>query len=1475
MQKRKYSEELLVAANQNINARNYWLNKLSRDIVKNGFPYDSIKETKKKHSNETVKFTFPPELFTRLASLSKDSDYTIHVILTAGLNILLSKYTGSKDIIVGTPIYKQDVKTEFINTVLALRNQLEEDTTFKELLLQVRQTIIEAAENQNYPIEILLEQLGIPVSGNEFPLFDTALLFENIHDKTYIDHIRPNMIFSFHRCDHRIEGAVGYNSLLYEKATIERITSHFTYLQKQALFDPDLPISQIEILSEEEKKQLLYEFNDTETQYPEDKMLYQLFEEQVEKTPGEIALIFEKQPLTYRELNERSNQLARLLRSRGIKPETVVGLMADISNETITGMIGILKAGGAFLPIDADYPGHRIRYIIEDSKPGILLTAGPPADKIPFSGEIIDLRDPSIFTGDSSNLESLNQPGHLVYVMYTSGSTIYGPTEATINSTYYECKKDSGGSRVPIGRPLMNYKIRVLGNRLNLLPIGVPGQIFIAGAGIARGYFNRPEETGEIERQLLKHKGIKDAVIVAREDGESDKYLCAYYVSGEQFEAAHLRRTLSENLPPHMVPAYFVRLDKIPLTANDKLNYKALPLPEAAPLNEHTAPADEVEEMLAGIWSQLLNTVKGNPVQRVHEKLAFDIEYYEAGPGMPGAKPKEIVKRFVRTFDLSQAPLLRVGLCKMGEKKHLLLVDMHHIVADGISNEILVGDFLTLYRGEELPPLRLRYKDYSQWQNRLVASGEIERQESYWLARFKGEIPALNLPTDYPRPMVQSFEGKTITFEIGTGETQRLRDLCQETDATLFMVLLAAFNVLLMKLGGQEDIVVGTPIAGRRHVELEQIIGMFLNTPPLRNNPKGHNKFSEFVKKVRETTLDAFENQEYQFEDLVEKAAPRRDTSRNPLFDVMFSLHNLAEDHPGNTPGENRLGKSTIEDYESGISKFDITLTGMEAAYPRNKTIHELFRDQVKQAPANTAAVEGNGSRDLSYRQLDRKSSQLALALRARGVNKNCIVGLMVERTVMMMVGILGILKAGAAYVIYTSGSTGKPKGVVVEHRNVVNFVEGITAEIDFTAGKTILALTTISFDIFLLETLLPLMKGLKVVIADKIQQNDPSALKDAIIKNNVNMLQVTPSRLALLMSSKVDMECLKHLEELMVGGEVFPDSLLKYLKNESKFKIYNLYGPTETTIWSTLKDVTRLNKINIGAPIANTRVFIVDPYNRLQPIGIVGELYIEGDGLARGYLNRPELTAEMFTANTFIGGKRLYRTGDLARWRLNGDIECLGRTDYQVKIRGFRIELGEIENRLLQDPEIEEAVVTDREKQDGQKYLCAYMVSKKELKVSELRGYLSRQLPDYMIPSYFVRLDKIPLNPSGKIDRKQLPPPEPRDSGGEYVAPRNDKEKIIAETWKEVLGVDKVSILDNFFEVGGNSLELIRVNSRLKEALKVDLPVITMFRYPTIDSLVRYLNNEETGGIITDEKIDKFRNKLAKTLKITKGAKN
>ncbi|NIM16726.1 MAG: amino acid adenylation domain-containing protein [Candidatus Aminicenantes bacterium] len=1962
MHKRKFSQELLLAANQNTKTRDYWFNKLSGNIVRSGFPYDSIKRTHKEDLKKIVTFTLPKELFTQLINITRGSDYTMHVILTAILKVLLYRYTGIEDIIVGTPIYKQEVEAEFINTVLVLRDRVKKELTFKEFLLQVKQTIVEAVENQNYPIEILSDQLGMPILANEFSLFDVVLLLENIHHKKYIGHIHShlNMIFSFRRTPHCLEGTVEYNPLLYEKSTIQRITRHFIQLQKQVIFTLNLQISRIEILLGEEKRQLLYEFNETETQYPRAKTLHELFEEQAEKTPDNIAVVgFSKKTdhrfslsLTYKELNEKSNQLARFLRSRGLKSETIVGLTAEICNETIIGMIGILKAEGIFLPIDPDYPRQRIEYMIADSNLEILLTTEPMEDRFQFNGKIVDLSDPSLFTiarnSEDAKVKKANRVNRSVdmaYVMYTSGSTgtpkgvmiehrnivnqihglkemfftgvrlnhillapftfdpsvqhvfspltyggklylasreikmdaekllafivekgidiidavpsqmylleefagkygkiklkyiilagevfpydlylrleqtfsvekiinIYGPTEAAINSTYYECGKENNRSIIPIGKPLRNYKIRILDDQLNLLPIGVTGQIFIAGEGISRGYSNCPEltkekfienpfvpgermygtgdlarwlpdkniefvgrgdqqvkirgmrvEIGEIENRLLKQEGIKEAVVIHREDREGHKYLCAYYISEKEIEGLELKRILSSYLPAHMVPSYFVRLDKIPLTANDKLDRKALPVPQLESASQYMAPRDEVEEALAGIWSQLLNLekekigidadffeigghslkatilesrihktfntkiplrkifetptirelaiyikggeedkytavesaehkeyypvspaqkrlyilqqmevestgynmphiiriesevdkdrlkqafsklikrheslrtsfemIKGQPVQRVHahEEVVFELGYHSSSSS--GSQVQDIIRCFVRPFDLPQAPLLRAAIVDdhQQQSSFILMVDMHHIVADGISNQILVKDFLAFYRGEELSKLRLQYKDYSEWRNKLSGSRQIKKQEAYWLNRFAGEVPVLNLPIDYPRPVVQRFEGRTTGFEIDAADTERLRDFSGKIDATLFMVLLAAFNVLLMKLSGQEDIVVGTPIAGRRHADLEQAIGMFLNTLPLRSDIGGDLTFATFVEKVREDTLDAFENQEFQFEDLVEKVAARRDTSRNPLFDVMFLMQNRDEDRQTPT-AKKGIEKSTFVDYEAGVAKFDITISAMEAKntlafsvnycrklfkddtirrfvlyfkqiiskisqnpgekiagieiigekektqllydfndtqarYPKDKTIQELFTKQVKQNPDH-AAVIGKAQRAkglqarayrrcvLTYKELNKRAGQLARELRKKGVKPGTIVGLAVYRSLEMITGILGILKAGGAYlpidpetpverinyivqdsgtkvlvtreelfsmleqihyqgekvdvcdrrfdmpgntnlnletdtcecnsahdpayVIYTSGSTGRPKGVVVEHWNTVNFVKGITAKIDFAVGKTILALTTISFDIFFLETLLPLMRGLQVVVADEIEQKDPAALVDAIINHKVNMLQVTPSRLVLIINSKVNLESLGHLEELMVGGEAFPDPLLDYLQKEfaGKIKIYNLYGPTETTIWSTVKDVTRLDKINIGSPISNTRVFILDRCNRLQPVGLVGELCIEGDGLARGYLNRPWLTAEKFTANFFIGGKWMYRTGDLARWLSNGDIECLGRTDHQLKIRGFRVEPGEIENRLLRHPEIEEAIVIDREKQGGQKYLCAYYISKSELDAPGLQLYLSGQLPDYMIPSYFVRLEKVPLNPAGKIDRKKLPAPEFRGSEDDYVVPESDKEKIIANIWKQVLGIDKVGILDNFFQIGGNSLEIIQVNSQLQEVFNVDIPVVTMFRYPTIDALAGYLSNENPSETIADEKIDKFRNKMAKTLKISRGTR-
>ncbi|MGD2085001.1 MAG: amino acid adenylation domain-containing protein [Candidatus Aminicenantes bacterium] len=1046
--------------------------------------------------------------------------------------------------------------------------------------------------------------------------------------------------------------------------------------------------------------------------------------------------------------------------------------------------------------------------------------------------------------------------------------------------------------------------------------------------------------------------------------------------------------------------------------------------------------------------------VKGTPVQRIHDHVEFESECFEgtmglaplsADPATPNPQPPTaLISSFIRPFDLSQAPLLRVGLIELAltpaairvhprrgtynsregrERKYILMIDMHHIIADGTSMEVIIRDFIALYGGNRLYELRIRYRDYSGWQNRKKETPSIQKQEKYWLDQFAGEIPVLNLPLDYPRPMVQNFAGKTLHFRIEEAETIKLKSLILKEEVTLFMLFLAITNILLSKLSGQEEIIIGTPIAARPHADLQFIPGMFVNTMALSNTPAAEKTFKQFLLEVKKNTLKAFENQEYPFEDLVEKASVPRDASRNPLFDVMFILQNM-ETTELEIPGL----KLKPYEYEQNTSKFDLTITAAETGkklsftleyctklfkeettlrfityfkkiifsiqeepdmkiagisivpeqekqlilnrfnetstgYAADKTLYQLFQEQVEQTPDYIAVLGSSWIKHrtymtymthISYRQLNRKSNQLAYLLQEKGVKPDAIVGIMVNRSIEMIMGILAILKAGSAYlpidpgfpeeritymlkdsgvgvlvttpklqvkvkaeveedfrkplplplqfinpgtrlesaiepslstltststcqvspanlayVIYTSGSTGKPKGVMIHHQAVHNFIIGMTQRIDFTPGKTIMALTTISFDIFVLETLLPLLQGLRIVIADERQQLDFNLLEELIVKSGVDMLQATPTRMQMFTGNGCPVSCLENLKEIMVGGEPFPGKLLGDLKQLTSAMIYNMYGPTETTVWSTMRNLTQsaVEGINIGQPIANTQIYILDKYDHPQPLGVIGDLYIGGDGLARGYINRLELSAEKFINQKLLQGvqgggfleksppgrRRLYKTDDQARWLPDGNIEFFGRIDSQVKIRGFRIELEEIEKHLLTCPDIKETAVIDRADTNDNKFLCAYLVlkNKPDIDISKLREYLSLSLPAYMIPAYFIPVEKIPLTANGKVDRKSLPDidsirlPLHRKEG--YAAPGTDLEKLIAGIWKDVLKLEKVGIGDNFFDIGGNSLNILQVNQKLNELLEESLPAMSMFRYTTIHSLAHFLEKQGT----------------------------
>ncbi len=1245
------SGEITYAASQYGRERDYWLNKLSGELVKSCFPYDFKRTNKNEYRKESVRFRFSEELFSKLMGISSKLDHRLYMFLVAGLVILLKKYTGNDDILLGTPIYKQDIEGDFINTVLVLRNQINDSMSFREVLLKkVRETVIEANENQNYPIETLLFQLDIEAPQDEFPLFDIAFLLENIHDKEYLQHTNPNIIFSFSRADNYLDGQLEYNALLYRKGTIERIIRNFMVVQEKVLSNIDIQVRHIDILSDEEKQQL-FAFNDTKVEYPREKTIDKLFEEQVARTPDKIALTYEGDLLTYRELNEKADRLASYLHSISVRCEEPVALMAGDSLVVVVALLGILKAEGAYLPLNFEYPGERKKYILKDCEAKKLLTNYNFEEACDSVSTVVDLNDGNVYKS-TKNFDKRHRSNNLAYIIYTSGSTGtakgvmvehknvvrlvkntnyiefmegdsvlltgalefdastfeiwgpllngltlhlvnkstilnpdelkkairrsetttmwmtsplfnqmldtdieifeglknllvggdvlslahinrvrkrfpglkvingYGPTENTTFSSTHLVDKEYQES-IPIGKPISNSTAYIIDRCYHLVPINVAGELLVGGDGLARGYLNSQEltnekfipnpfgtgspgnreriyitgdlarwlpdgdmeflgrtdhqvkirgyriEPGEIENHLIQLDLINEAVVVDIKNKDGEKYLCAYVVPAKgrmnELDVVEIRKVLSLSLPDYMVPTYFVPLETIPLTPNGKVDWRALPEPEpAGGTAAYAAPRNPVEEKFVEIWSELLKIEKEKigidsdffelgghslkatvlisklhkafnvkvplvelflkptirelaqymksltkdkfspikvaekkeyyelssaqerlyvlqqieldstvynvpqsvvlegeldlhrpektfkklikrheslrtsfeminekPVQIIHDhdEVDFGIEYYdlatENAEGPIGSSP-----RGVRHFDLSRAPLLRVGLTKIEETKHLLMVDMHHIITDGTSLGIFVKEFMALYSGEDLPLLRLQYKDYSEWQNSKEQQELIKQQEAYWLTLFshKNELPVLDLPTDFPRPVIQSFEGSSVYFQLKEKDTKNIKAIAKEVDATLYMCVLSVFYILLSKLCTQEDIVIGTPIAGRRHTDLEHIVGMFVNTLAIRNYPSGEKTFKEFLEEVKGQTLKAFENQDYQFEDLVDKILVRRDTGRNPLFDVMFVL----EEMEVSKVDISELKLSPYE-YENKISKFDLDLYGIDA----------------------------------------------------------------------------------------------------------------------------------------------------------------------------------------------------------------------------------------------------------------------------------------------------------------------------------------------------------------------------------------------------------------------------------------------------------------------------------------------------------------------------------------------------------------
>ncbi|MBB4636050.1 non-ribosomal peptide synthetase [Longimicrobium terrae] len=1332
---------------------------------------------------------------------------------------------------------------------------------------------------------------------------------------------------------------------------------------------------------------------------------------------------------------------------------------------------------------------------------------------------------------------------------------MYGPTETTVASSGLRWTPEVEGTVAPIGQPIGNTKIYVLDGRGEPVPTGVAGEICIGGAGVARGYLDRPEataerftadpfskepgarlyrtgdagrwrpdgtleflgrgdgqvkvrgyriETGEIETRLTELPGVRAAVVVAREDTGGEKRLVAYVV-GDEVGADALRAHLAGSLPGYMVPAAYVRLEEFPLTPNGKVDRKALPAPEgeAYAARAYEPPAGDVEEILAGIWAEVLGVERVGrrdqffnlgghsllavqvisrvrqalgvkvalgelftrpvlaefargletsaraelpPIERadregrlplsfaqqrlwfleqlgdlgstyhMHARLrlrgeldraamvgALDglvarhealrttfaevdglpeqriapadsgfhlLEQDLAGRADAEAELGRLLGEEAGTrFDLEQGPLIRGRLIRVAPDDHVLVLTMHHIVSDGWSMGVLTGELSALYaanvqgRDAALPALPVQYADYAAWQRRWVEGDVLGAQADYWVQTLGGAPELLELPTDHPRPVQMDPAGARVGVELDEELTAALAALSRRHGTTLFMTVLAGWAVVLSRLSGQADVVIGTPTAGRGRREIEGLIGFFVNTLALRVELSGAPTVAELLGRVQKRALDAQHHQDIPFEQVVERVAPARSLSHSPLFQVMFAWQNtprgglelpgltlgrvdatqdrgVAKQDLGLTLGESHgrivgnvtyatslFERATVERWMEYLRRVLAEMAAddrqqvgrlpmlpqaerarvleewnrTEADYERGSLAHELFEAQAARVP-DVLALAWGGDR-LTYAELNARANRLAHHLRSLGVGADTRVAISVERGPSMVEALLAVLKAGGAYVpldpnypeerlrwmlddsapallltrgsltarfadaglpvldladdaawsgapatdpdrgdlrpehpaylIYTSGSTGRPKGAIVQHRNVAGMVAAQERSLPLEADTRVLQFASFSFDGHVYEVFLALARGASLHLSGQPGPLAGDDLVRIVADAGITHAILPPAVLAALPED----ERLPSIRTLIVSGDAPPAELMA--RWSAGRRLINGYGPTEATVCTTLHDYVPGGSAvpPIGRPVANVRVYLLDAAGGPVPLGTAGELYIGGATVGRGYWRRAALTAERFVPDPFGAepGARLYRTGDLARWNAEGELEFAGRVDAQVKVRSFRVELGEIETRLLEHPAVREAVVLVREDTPGDKRLVAYVVGDEAAAADVLRAHVSSALPDYMVPAAYVRLERFPITPNGKVDRRALPAPEgDAFAAREYEAPVGEVETALAEVWAEVLGLERVGRNDGFFELGGHSLLAVTLIARMRKR-ELHADVRALFTAPTL----------------------------------------
>jgi amino acid adenylation domain-containing protein len=974
--------------------------------------------------------------------------------------------------------------------------------------------------------------------------------------------------------------------------------------------------------------------------------------------------------------------------------------------------------------------------------------------------------------------------------------------------------------------------------------------------------------------------------------------------------------------------------------------------------------------------------LSGEPRQVVVAEMHCHLPVFDL-IGLTSETQEEQIRDFAldeatRPFDLTVGCLLRTALIRLSDEQHVLVITVHHVAADGWSMVLLFREITECYGAfvkgisPSLPELEWDYGRFSEWQHHQLASGYLNGELAYWKNQLAGVEP-IELPYARQTGSVRQREGRKFRFQVEKPNAWKDNALGRQENATPFMVLLTAFNVLLYRHTNQTDIAIGSLIAGRHLPQITNLIGFFANTVVLRTDLSGEPSFREMLRRVRKVALDAYDNQNLPFEVLVEKLAPVRTIGEIPFVRVMFVMQqpidarsemgglNVSRERVDTGDSEFDLSFEITDagshweasiDYNTAVFKHqevqefgerfcrvlegalempDISINVLpilstderhDLLYSRNETqvpfpsdrcVHQLFEQQAAQYPRMRAVVYED--QELSYEGLNIRANQLSHYLRKLGVGPEVLVAICLERSAEMIVALLAVLKAGGAYVpvdaaypldrisfmledsrpaalltqthlrdrlcsaapglpvlaidsdepywsnepstnpsasdigltsrnlayvIYTSGSTGKPKGVLVEHRSLINLISWHATEFSLGPGQSTTSLASFGFGAATWEIWPPISFGATLILPRFMSSYDPRKLIDLWRQSGLRISFLPTSLAELVLAESNDIP----LELLLIGG----DRLRSFPSSVGKLKIINNYGSTETTVVATSGPFNPSVPSSIGRPLANTKVYILDPGKEPVPVGIIGELYVGGESVARGYLNRQSLTEERFLPDPFISApsSRMYKTGDLGRWLDDGSIEFLGRNDFQVKIRGFRIELGEIEAQLADFPGVAQAAVVALEDPGNEKRLFAYYTTdfaEEVIDVELLQKHLAQVLPEYMIPAGYIRLDKFPLSPNGKLNRRALPDPDHAAyAKPAFAAPATPTEMVVAAIWADLLRVDRIGRFDNFFTLGGHSLLAVRVTARFRQELGVEVAIRDIFAFPILADLSRVI---------------------------------